>query len=304
MKKIGLVLLGLGAIVLLYGLLMDTSVQTSVGRVHNIGLMQERTMTVLVAGLLLVLGTILTVLGQRRSDPSPTARGASNSAGRAAPPDRFDGSADVFDQSYQLFLVKRFGIEKNNTLDKFVIGNEVFADLPSALAVADARYRQQIAEASATGLASVGGVGESGHTAGARFPSFEGPSAPRFLNTIRSWFVVGKEPIGRRLRTGLTVGFGVGLLLWIPGGSSDAALAVLVTVALALRAAPERLVRLQLHCASSVIWALVLARFAVAAMQADQPGWDIYMACLAGVPLALSLAAIFLLRKKATAPAA
>ena len=57
----------------------------------------------------------------------------------------FDGQHDIALPAYQLFLTKRFVIEKNNTLEKFVIGNDVFNDLSAALADADARYRQQLA---------------------------------------------------------------------------------------------------------------------------------------------------------------
>ena len=64
----------------------------------------------------------------------------------------FSGQRDAELPVYQLFLTKRFGIEKNNTLDKFVIGNDVFDDLPAALADADARYGQQMAELAAQKL--------------------------------------------------------------------------------------------------------------------------------------------------------
>jgi formylglycine-generating enzyme required for sulfatase activity len=62
------------------------------------------------------------------------------------PQSLFNGQRDIALPTYQLFLTKRFVIEKNNTLDKFVIGNDVFSDLPAVLANADARYGQQLAE--------------------------------------------------------------------------------------------------------------------------------------------------------------
>jgi formylglycine-generating enzyme required for sulfatase activity len=69
-----------------------------------------------------------------------------------APQQLFDGQQDIALPAYQLFLTNRFGIEKNNTLDKFVIGNDVFNDLHAALADADARYGQQLAELAAQKL--------------------------------------------------------------------------------------------------------------------------------------------------------
>ena len=58
----------------------------------------------------------------------------------------FDGPRDITLPAYQLFLIKRFGVEKNNTLDKFAIGNDVFDDLQTALANVDVRYAQLVAE--------------------------------------------------------------------------------------------------------------------------------------------------------------
>jgi formylglycine-generating enzyme required for sulfatase activity len=65
------------------------------------------------------------------------------------PKSLFAGRRDITVPGYQLFLTKSFGIEKNNTLDKFVIGDDVFDDLPAVLADADARYGQQLDELAA-----------------------------------------------------------------------------------------------------------------------------------------------------------
>jgi hypothetical protein len=63
-----------------------------------------------------------------------------------SPPQEFDGPRDLDAPVYQLFLTRRFGIERNPTLDKFVIGNEVFPTLAEALATADGRYGQHLDE--------------------------------------------------------------------------------------------------------------------------------------------------------------
>ena len=68
------------------------------------------------------------------------------------PQQLFDGQRDIALPAYQLFLTKRFGVEKNNTIEKFVIGNDVYEDLPSALADADARYGQQLVKLEAEKL--------------------------------------------------------------------------------------------------------------------------------------------------------
>lgn len=66
----------------------------------------------------------------------------------------FDGKRDFALPAYQLFLTKRFGVEKNNTLEKFVIGNDVYDDLPSALSEADALYGQHLVKLEAEKLQS------------------------------------------------------------------------------------------------------------------------------------------------------
>jgi formylglycine-generating enzyme required for sulfatase activity len=71
----------------------------------------------------------------------------------AAPQNHFDGQPDIAKPPYQLFLARRFGISKHATLDKFVIGRDVFDDLRAALAVANERYEQQLAESAARQLA-------------------------------------------------------------------------------------------------------------------------------------------------------
>jgi hypothetical protein len=48
------------------------------------------------------------------------------------------------DADYQLFLVKRFSIAKNETLNVFEIDGKVYSDLSQALLEADGRFRERI----------------------------------------------------------------------------------------------------------------------------------------------------------------
>ena len=50
----------------------------------------------------------------------------------------YGGAQDLTLGAYQLFLTKKFNIEKNLTLDKYVIDNDLFATLDEALAYAHA----------------------------------------------------------------------------------------------------------------------------------------------------------------------
>lgn len=53
----------------------------------------------------------------------------------------FQGERELSSSKYQLFLVQKYGIEKNATLEKYISGNEVFNSLDDAINHADARYQ-------------------------------------------------------------------------------------------------------------------------------------------------------------------
>jgi len=56
----------------------------------------------------------------------------------------FEGERNVASSAYQLYLVKRFNIEKNSTLEKYVIGSDVFDTLEDSLQEANNRYESEL----------------------------------------------------------------------------------------------------------------------------------------------------------------
>ena len=48
----------------------------------------------------------------------------------------FDGTKDIEDDTYQLYLVEKYNIKKNDTLNKFVLNNKPYNDLLEVLKVA------------------------------------------------------------------------------------------------------------------------------------------------------------------------
>lgn len=58
----------------------------------------------------------------------------------------FGKERNLNSSSYQLFLTKLFSIEKNLTLEKYVIQDDVFDTLVDALCEADKRYTSQLSE--------------------------------------------------------------------------------------------------------------------------------------------------------------
>ena len=60
--------------------------------------------------------------------------------------DAYEGERNVASPSYQLFLTRQFNIEKNATLEKYVIGNDVFNTLEDSIQEADSRYGRKLNE--------------------------------------------------------------------------------------------------------------------------------------------------------------
>lgn len=77
MRATGLVLVIGSVLLLLIGLMMDTSVPTSTGtRVHNIGLLREQQNTLTIGALMMVVGVGLLVTGRRTQLAADARKGA------------------------------------------------------------------------------------------------------------------------------------------------------------------------------------------------------------------------------------
>ena len=73
MRAIYIVLLALGSAVMLYALFMATTVQSSYGRVHNIGLQSDRQLFLIFGCFLVLVGVILFAVHQLKERPSQDA---------------------------------------------------------------------------------------------------------------------------------------------------------------------------------------------------------------------------------------
>lgn len=75
MRVFGWIVAAVGALALLYGLAMDTSVATVGGqRVNNLGLMRDAQNALIVGAVLLVVGVIMAT--RKKAEPPPSAEGA------------------------------------------------------------------------------------------------------------------------------------------------------------------------------------------------------------------------------------
>jgi hypothetical protein len=72
MKKIGFILMGIGSILLIISLFMDTSVSSGFGRVNNIGLMQQQQNILFVAALMVIVGVLLVGFSMKNSSEIAT----------------------------------------------------------------------------------------------------------------------------------------------------------------------------------------------------------------------------------------
>jgi hypothetical protein len=129
-----------GVVLMLLAQWSDVTVDTGLGvRVANLHLMSRQQNLLIFGGFLLLTGVILFAMARTRTAPS-TDRYES---GR---PISYDGERLISSSNYQLFLTRRFSIEKNATLGKFTIADDVFETLDASLVEADRRYGRELME--------------------------------------------------------------------------------------------------------------------------------------------------------------
>ncbi len=115
--------------------IFDVSVPTGNGsRVSNLGLMADRQNYLILGIGLFFVGLIMNFFKKRDSNNTLLV----NSAKIEAPHEEnvWTGEKNIENDSYKLYLVKKYSIEKNSTLEKFVIENTLFSTLEEALSFA------------------------------------------------------------------------------------------------------------------------------------------------------------------------
>lgn len=147
MKTSGSLLLVVGAVWALIAFNSDTTVYVDgpfSKKVQNVGLMDERRNHLLMASLLVVVGVILFSFGNTHRTKSATA--ATSPALVSDSEDyknsRYNGLRNITSGKYQLFLTKKYAIEKNTTLEKYVVEDNLFQTLEEALAFCDDKEGQ------------------------------------------------------------------------------------------------------------------------------------------------------------------
>lgn len=118
---------------LFFFLLFDTSVSTGAGfRVNNLGLMQDRQNGMMFSIVFFAVG-IFMVFSANKDEKESLSKIASDNPGSKSTSSGFVGAKELSNDSYKIYLVKKFEIEKNSLLEKFSCRGEVFDNLELAL---------------------------------------------------------------------------------------------------------------------------------------------------------------------------
>lgn len=144
MKSLGMLLVIVGAIWLVFAFNSDTTVATEsqfIGStfipshsVNNIGKMDDRRNHIMVSSMVIVIGVILFAMGNKTNS---TVDGNPNSHLSAKSIERFEGERDITTGKYQLYLTRKYTIERNTTLDKYIVNDSLFDSLNESLSFAN-----------------------------------------------------------------------------------------------------------------------------------------------------------------------
>ena len=151
MKGFGIFLLVVAALAFLVGFNMNTSVASGiVGRVQNIGLMNDRQNIIILAGVLAVVGAIFVGFGSqskqtehsRKNHQDGTQPAANSTLAKLSELEHPPCEPDLMKDEYKIWLVKHYRIEKNEALGGLICDTKIFPDIYEALTYADTQYRE------------------------------------------------------------------------------------------------------------------------------------------------------------------
>lgn len=132
-KKNGIPLIILGLIGFFVASSMDTTVAAYDNeRVFNIGLMNRQQNSIILSAISLIVGTLIQLFGK------------DNKKKEFLDQVDYQGDRNTKNSNYQLFLTRKFSIEHNSTLNKYVISNDVFDNLDAAMEYANNLYENQL----------------------------------------------------------------------------------------------------------------------------------------------------------------
>lgn len=132
-KNLGWGLLIVGASVVFWAFfIFDTSIAVDAyTRVNNLGLLNDQRNYAMLGGFVAAFGIFLIF----RAEPKEK-QGHSNNQANISPNKNdktFAGNKSIENDAYKIFLVQKYSIEKNVTLDKFIVKDKLFNSIEEAL---------------------------------------------------------------------------------------------------------------------------------------------------------------------------
>jgi len=117
MKVVAWAILAISILVGIVGLSMDTSVATGIGdgRVHNLGLMHQQQITLMLAMFGVAVSLFMLFVTRRKNPAGEAPTTSGNSAQTSVDGQFYSDVRDITEGSYKLYLVNKFQIEKNET---------------------------------------------------------------------------------------------------------------------------------------------------------------------------------------------
>lgn len=115
--------------------IFDTSVPVGNGmRVNNLGLIADKQNYLIFGVGLFVIGLVISFF--KKNDSVNNQPPNFTEVKTTSDSNLWQGEKDINDDSYKLYLVKKYNIDKNTTLEKYVIENKLFATIEDALSFA------------------------------------------------------------------------------------------------------------------------------------------------------------------------
>lgn len=140
MKIIGIIVLLIGISGLYKAFHFETTTSFGGEQIVNLGLMSEKLNYIILFIAVSIVGLALYLIS-RFNDKSPKSLDKSQESLNKT---LYEGDRNIADARYQLFLTKNSSIERNITLEKYVIDKDVFDTLDAALEKANHLYEDQL----------------------------------------------------------------------------------------------------------------------------------------------------------------
>jgi hypothetical protein len=137
-KNIGWILISIGGAIVLWAFfIFDTTVAVDAYmRVNNLGLLNDQRNYSMLGGFVAVVGIFFLLRTESKDTQVKDMKEKPKNQPISSPRiinQGFSGNKSIDNDAYKIFLVKKYSIEKNVALDKFIVGERLFNSIEEAL---------------------------------------------------------------------------------------------------------------------------------------------------------------------------